>query len=77
MWVIHSVTNSKICIDLIKPQVVEWTYIGASQWQDHQGDIHTSEAKHRICYEYAEHGDLFRLVSWYRHFGYELHHRIT
>lgn len=29
------------------------------------GKISRSEPRHRICYEYADHGDFWDLISWY------------
>ena len=46
-------------------KVVEWAYIEEKFWKNEAGKISKSEPRHRICYEYADHGDLWDLIAWY------------
>ena len=46
-------------------KVVEWAYIEEKYWKNESGKISRSEPRHRICYEYADYGDLWDLIHWY------------
>lgn len=45
--------------------VVEWLYLENSSWKNFKGEIVTGP-KYRICYEYAEHSDFYKLLRWYK-----------
>ena len=40
------------------------------------GKISKSEPRHRICYEYADHGDFWDLIAWYHTQRYRPYHQI-
>ena len=57
-------------------KVVEWAYIGEKFWRNETGKISRSEPRHRICYEYADYGDLWDLIAWYYKQRYRSHLRL-
>ncbi|CAD6588225.1 MAG: hypothetical protein ASARMPRED_003435 [Alectoria sarmentosa] len=46
-------------------KVVEWAYIAEKFWRNEMGKISKSEPRHRICYEFADYGDFWDVISWY------------
>ena len=59
--------------DRIVWKVVEWAYIEEKFWRNEMGKISKSEPRHRICYEYADYGDFWDLISWYHMQRYRSH----
>ena len=59
--------NDRGCKNVI--HVLEWAYIKNPAYKTPDGVVHYTKPKNRICYEFAEHSDLFRLERWYKSQG--------